>query len=79
MLQLTVPAAYFSDMLVKLKRGCILKQHRGYIDDGEFEGEMAAVELALKALEVPEGRPMICKTPSVTGRHVRPLFLSNHW
>jgi site-specific DNA recombinase len=57
MLQLTVLAAfaaYFSDMLVKLKRWRILKQHRGYIDDGEFEGEMAAVELALKALEVPE-------------------------
>src|SRR5258708_33433355 len=33
----------------------MLKQHReGYIDDEEFEGEMAAVELALHALEVPE-------------------------
>jgi len=40
---------------LKLKRGRILKQHReGYIDDEEFEGEMAAVELALHALEVPE-------------------------
>ncbi len=40
---------------LRLKRGRILKQHReGYIDDEEFEGEMAAVELALRALEVPE-------------------------
>jgi site-specific DNA recombinase len=40
---------------LKLKRGRILKQHReGYIDDEEFEGEMAAVELALRGLEVPE-------------------------
>ena len=40
---------------LKLKRGRILKQHReGYIDDEEFEGEMAAVDLALHALEVPE-------------------------
>ena len=40
---------------LRLKRGRILKQHReGYIDDEEFEGEMAAVELALKALDVPE-------------------------
>jgi site-specific DNA recombinase len=40
---------------LKLKRGRVLKQHReGYIDDEEFEGEMAAVELALHALEVPE-------------------------
>lgn len=40
---------------LKLKCGRILKQHReGYIDDEEFEGEMAAVELTLRALEVPE-------------------------
>ncbi|MBV9691368.1 MAG: recombinase family protein [Ktedonobacteraceae bacterium] len=40
---------------LKLKRGRILKQHRdGYIDDDEFEGEMAAVELALRALDMPE-------------------------
>ncbi len=40
---------------LKLKRGRILKQHReGYIDDEEFEGEMAAVELAQRALEMPE-------------------------
>ena len=32
---------------LKLKRGRILKQHReGYIDDEEFEGEMAAVDLS---------------------------------
>jgi site-specific DNA recombinase len=40
---------------LKLKRGRILKQHReGYIDDEEFEGEMAAVDLALRQLEAPE-------------------------
>lgn len=40
---------------LKLKRGRVLKQHReGYIDDDEFAGEMAAVELALRALEAPE-------------------------
>ena len=39
---------------LRLKRGRILKQHReGYIDDEEFEGEMAAVELALRAFEAP--------------------------
>lgn len=38
-----------------LKRGRILKQHReGYIDDSEFEGEMAAVELALRNLASPD-------------------------
>ncbi len=37
-----------------LKRSRILKQHReGYIDDREFESEMAAVELALRSLESP--------------------------
>jgi site-specific DNA recombinase len=40
---------------LRLKRGRILKQHReGYIDDEEFQGEMAAVELALRRLDVPE-------------------------
>ena len=40
---------------LRLKRGRILKQHReGYIDDDEFAGEMAAVELALRRLDVPE-------------------------
>ncbi len=40
---------------LRLKRGRILKQHReGYIDDEEFHGEMAAVELALRGLDVPE-------------------------
>ncbi len=40
---------------LRLKRGRILKQHReGYIDDEEFQGEMAAVDLVLRALEVPE-------------------------
>ncbi len=40
---------------LRLKRGRILKQHReGYIEDEEMEAEIAAVELALRALEVPE-------------------------
>jgi len=40
---------------LKLKRSRILKQHRdGYIDDHEFQAEMAAVELALRELEVPQ-------------------------
>jgi site-specific DNA recombinase len=38
-----------------LKRSRVLKQHReGYIDDDEFQGEMAAVELALHRLDAPE-------------------------
>ncbi len=40
---------------LKLKKTRVLKQHReGYIDDEEFQGEMAAVELALRALDMPE-------------------------
>src|SRR5579875_3111826 len=40
---------------LKLKRSRILKQHRdGYIDDMELQSEMAAVELALRNLEMPE-------------------------
>jgi site-specific DNA recombinase len=40
---------------LKLKRTRVLKQYReGYIDDEEFQGEMAAVELMLRQLEVPE-------------------------
>ncbi len=40
---------------LKLKKSRILKQHReGYIDDEEFQGELAAVELALKQLDAPE-------------------------
>ena len=40
---------------LKLKRSRILKQHReGYIDDDEFHGEIAAVELALHQLQTPE-------------------------
>jgi len=38
-----------------LKRTRILKQHReGYIDDREFDSEMAAVTLALRRIEPPE-------------------------
>lgn len=40
---------------LKLKRGRLLKQHRdGYIDDEEFEGEIAAIDLALRNLAAPE-------------------------
>lgn len=40
---------------LRLKRTRILKQHReGYIDDEEMEGELAAVELALRELEASE-------------------------
>ncbi|GHO73975.1 hypothetical protein KSD_17460 [Ktedonobacter sp. SOSP1-85] len=40
---------------LKLKRGRILKQHReGYIDDEEFGGEIAAIDLTLRSLEAPE-------------------------
>jgi DNA invertase Pin-like site-specific DNA recombinase len=40
---------------LKLKRGRLLKQHReGYIDDEEFEGEIAAIDLTLRNLATPE-------------------------
>src|SRR6266849_4351039 len=40
---------------LKLKRGRLLKQHReGYIDDEEFEGEVAAIDLTVRSLEAPE-------------------------
>lgn len=40
---------------LRLKKVRTLKQHReGYIDDEEFNGEMAAIALALKKLDVPE-------------------------
>ena len=40
---------------LKLKRGRLLKQHReGYIDDEEFEGEVAAIDLTLRSLAAPE-------------------------
>lgn len=40
---------------LRLKKVRTLKQHReGYIEDEEFEGEMAAIALALKKLDVPE-------------------------
>jgi len=40
---------------LKLKKSRILKQHReGYIDDEEFQGEIAAVELAVRQLDLPE-------------------------
>jgi len=40
---------------LRLKRARVLKQHReGYIDDEEMEGELAAVELALRELAAQE-------------------------
>ncbi len=40
---------------LKLKKSRILKQHReGYIDDEEFQGEIAAVGLAMRQLDAPE-------------------------
>ncbi len=40
---------------LKLKRGRLLKQHReGYIDDQEFEGEIAAIDLILRDMAAPE-------------------------
>ncbi|WP_420795795.1 recombinase family protein [Ktedonobacter racemifer] len=40
---------------LRLKKNRLLKQHReGYIEDEEFEGEMAAITLALKKLDVPD-------------------------
>jgi len=40
---------------LKLKKSRILKQHReGYIDDEEFQGEIAAVELVVRQLDMPE-------------------------
>jgi DNA invertase Pin-like site-specific DNA recombinase len=39
---------------LKLKRGRLLKHHRaGYIDDAEFEGEIAAINLTLRDLAAP--------------------------
>jgi len=40
---------------LKLKKSRTVKLYKeGYIDDEEFQGEMAAVELALKQLDAPE-------------------------
>ena len=40
---------------LKLKRSHVPKQHReGYIDDEEMQGELAAVELTLRDLELPD-------------------------
>ncbi|GAC1669120.1 MAG: hypothetical protein PVS3B1_07370 [Ktedonobacteraceae bacterium] len=56
---------------LKLKKTRILKQHReGYIDDEEFQGEMAAVELALKQLETPEVNGMKYEEVVEAGEHL---------
>ena len=56
---------------LKLKRTRILKQHReGYIDDEEFHGEMAAVELALHQLQTPEVNGVRLDDVLAAGEHI---------
>lgn len=56
---------------LKLKRSRVLKQHReGYIDDEEFQGEMAAVELALRQLEAPEVDGVKLDDVIAAGEHI---------
>ena len=56
---------------LKLKRTRILKQHReGYIDDEEFHGEMAAVELALHQLQTPEVNGVRLDDVIAAGEHI---------
>src|SRR6266852_5065301 len=56
---------------LKLKRTRILKQHReGYIDDEEFHGEMAAVELALHQLQTPEVNGVRLDDIIAAGEHI---------
>jgi site-specific DNA recombinase len=56
---------------LKLKKTRVLKQHReGYIDDEEFQGELAAVELALCALDMPEVGGVRLDEVIETGEHI---------
>jgi site-specific DNA recombinase len=56
---------------LKLKRTRILKQHReGYIDDDEFHGEIAAVELALHQLQTPEVNGVKFDDVIAAGEHI---------
>ncbi len=56
---------------LKLKRSRVLKQHReGYIDDEEFHGEMAAVELALRQLEAPDVDGVTLDDVIAAGEHI---------
>jgi hypothetical protein len=56
---------------LKLKRTRILKQHReGYIDDDEFHGEIAAVELALHHLQIPEVNGVKFDDVIAAGEHI---------
>ena len=56
---------------LKLKRSRVLKQHReGYIDDDEFQGEIAAVELALRQLEAPEVDGVTLDDVIAAGEHI---------
>ena len=56
---------------LKLKRTRILKQHReGYIDDDEFHGEIAAVELALHHLQTPEVNGVKFDDVIAAGEHI---------
>ncbi|HEX9131768.1 MAG TPA: hypothetical protein VF844_05710, partial [Ktedonobacteraceae bacterium] len=56
---------------LKLKRTRVLKQYReGYIDDDEFYGEMAAVELALHQLQTPEVNGVKFDDVIAAGEHI---------
>jgi hypothetical protein len=56
---------------LKLKRVRVLKQHReGYIDDDEFQGEMAAVDLALRQLETAEVNGVKFDDVIAAGEHI---------
>ena len=60
------------------KRSRILKQHReGYIDDIEFEREMAAVLLSLRLLEAPAIAPMNQQDMLEAGEHL--LAMGTSW
>jgi hypothetical protein len=60
------------------KRSRILKQYReGYIDDIEFEREMAAVLLSLRLLEAPAIVPMNQQDMLEAGEHL--LAMGTSW
>lgn len=56
---------------LKLKKTRVLKQHReGYIDDEELYGAVAAVELALKQLDIPEVNGVNYEEVIASGEHL---------
>jgi DNA invertase Pin-like site-specific DNA recombinase len=63
---------------LRLKRARVLKQHReGYIDDEEMEGELAAVELALRELAAQEAGRL--RLDEVTAAGERMLGIAALW